>query len=491
MWVVWFYIFMSTTPKLVFNIVFNSATKVVSTLLALFALSEITQYLGADGFGRYATALAYFALFGALADLGLFSITAREISRKNADESLILGNVFTLRLLSSLGVVVLAPPIVWFLTPYPDDTKMAIMLTLLAFFLSSSYMVLNGVFQKHLAMYKVALVELFGKVIQVGFILWMIAEDKGFLAIVLSLVVFMGFNFVLVYTLSRAYVKFRLRFDVEFIRSFLKQSLPLGGAVVVTYVYFKLDTILLSFLKSDEAVGIYNGAYKIIENVTFFPAMIIGMVLPLMSRYIFEEREKFLAITNKTLKVFFVLIVPIVVGGFLLSRDIIQIITQEEFESFRDSVGVLQILIFALGLIFLGHLFNAILIVSNHQKRLMQALMVCAVTNIALNIFFIVQFSYYGAAITSVMTELLVVIVTWYLSYRYTGYAPKLDGIVQILLSGVLMGLFIVYFHSTLPFLVLFILSGVVYFLALFFTKAISREELVLLFFSKKPSVKK
>ena len=64
------------------------------TVLALVGIGFITRYLGAGGFGDYSTILAFFFFFGSLADLGLYAISTREISRPGSNEEEILGNVF-------------------------------------------------------------------------------------------------------------------------------------------------------------------------------------------------------------------------------------------------------------------------------------------------------------------------------------------------------------------------------------------------------------
>jgi O-antigen/teichoic acid export membrane protein len=155
--------------KIAYNVVVSSVSKIISTVLALVSIGLITRYLGASGFGEYATVLAFLALFSAIADLGLYSTATREISRPNADEAKIIGNIFSLRMVVSGIILLISPIICWFL-PYPLEVKEAIMVVAISFLFSSSYQVLNGIFQKNLAMDKVAIIELLGKIIQVGII---------------------------------------------------------------------------------------------------------------------------------------------------------------------------------------------------------------------------------------------------------------------------------------------------------------------------------
>lgn len=63
---------MALARKIAYNVVFNSALKVTSTVfIALLSIRLITGYLGQEGFGEYATVLAFFAFLGPLVTWGL------------------------------------------------------------------------------------------------------------------------------------------------------------------------------------------------------------------------------------------------------------------------------------------------------------------------------------------------------------------------------------------------------------------------------------
>ena len=159
-------IFMVVAKKIAYNVVVSSISKALATVLALVSIGFITRYLGKEGFGDYATLLAFLAFFTAIADLGLYHISTREISRAGANEEKVIGNIFSLRLVASFFVVIISPIIIFFL-PYPPIVKQGIFIVALSFLFSSSYQMLNGVFQKNLAMDRVVLAELIGKIVQV------------------------------------------------------------------------------------------------------------------------------------------------------------------------------------------------------------------------------------------------------------------------------------------------------------------------------------
>ncbi|MEP7162211.1 MAG: flippase [Candidatus Moraniibacteriota bacterium] len=472
---------MALARRIAYNVVFNSALKVVSTVfIALISIRLTTGYLGQSGFGEYATVLAFFAFFGALADLGLATVAAREISRHGAPEEKILGNVAALRLVASLTLLLLAPIAVYFLH-YSGHVKIGILIVALALLFAQFSTFLNGIFQKRLAMDRVAMVEFVGKLIQLGVIFTAVKFDLGFIAIVSAHLITMAFNAVVVFFLSRSFVRFRFDFDWPFWKHFVIEALPLGITTIITFTYFKMDTILLSFLRTSSDVGIYNVAYKIMENLIFFPAMLVGLIMPLLSRTIYHDRPRFQEIANKTLKVFLIIVLPIVIGTVFLAPHIVRIVSGAGFEA---SAQVLQVLIFSLAFIFFGHYFNMLLVVGNAQKRLMGVLLGVAFFNISLNLFLIRAYSYIGAAVTSALTELLVIVVTGMLTYRVLHYFPRPDRLPSILTSAFLMaGSF--YLLRNAPLLVSGFVGMGVYATALWFSRAVTSSEIVSLFSEK------
>lgn len=464
--------------KIAYNVVLNSFLKVFSTVvLSLLSIRLMTGYLGQEGFGKYATILAFFSFFTAIADLGLGSVTAREISREGADETKILGNVVALRLTSSITILLLSPLALFFFG-YSFDVEIGILIAALAMVFSTLSFVLNAIFQKNLAMDKVAMVEFLGKVLQVGLIIAIVQGDLGFLPIACTLIASLSFNALTAFYLSRRYATFRLRFDITYWKEFLRHSLPMGITAIITFSYFKMDTILLSVMQSNADVGIYNVAYKIMENLIFFPSMLAGLILPLLSRFIFTQRAHFEEIANKTFKVFLLIVVPIIVGTWFLAPSIIAIISGSAFEA---SVPVLRILIFALGCIFFGNYFNMLLVVGNAQKKLMQTLILAAIFNISLNLFLIPHYSYIGAAWTSLATEALVVLLTSFLAYRYIHYVPSFENGKRILFSGSVMA-GALFFLSSYSFVVAGIVGVAVYVAMLWLTRAIHADEIASLF---------
>jgi O-antigen/teichoic acid export membrane protein len=459
--------------KIAYNVLVSSVSKMLSTVLALVAIGFITRYLGTTGFGNYATILAFLSFFGAVGDLGLYSISTREISRKGADEKRIMSDIFTLRLITSLGIFLVAPFLIW-LFPYSNEVRIGIVIVAASFLFSSCYQILNGVFQKKLAMDKVAISELFGKIVQVASIILAVKFGLGFNWVVASLLFYMVFSFFLVFFWSRRYIKVSLSFNIPYWRKFLRESYPIGISAVVIFIYFKVDTILLSILKNSSDVGIYNAAYKVVENIVFFPSMIMGLIFPIMAKNIFSDFSRFKDISNKTFKIFILTVVPLIIGTLFLSKNIIELIGGA---GFSQASPVLMILVFALATIFFGNFFNSILIAGNLQKKLMAILASAAIFSVLTNLILIPKISYFGSAIVSVVTELIVAISSGILVFKKLKYSPHLENWSGILFSGIAMGGFLFISQGT-NFVIRGIGSLLVYMFFLWITKSVKTEEL-------------
>lgn len=445
--------------KIAYNSVISAGARAIGLVLSLTTIGFITRYLGQTGFGHYSTVLAFLFFFTVLADLGLYSICVREISRPGADEVKIASNAFTLRFFGGLFIFALAPLVVFFF-PYPSQIKLGVLIGAVGFWLMSNQQVLMGIFQKYLRMDKVALGELLGRGIQLGLVIFFVQQKMGFLFIISAIVAGSLINFLLVFWFSRKYVRVSFQFDFSFWKELLKESLPLAVAIVFTVIYFKLDTIMLSLMKPAADVGIYNLAYKFLESLLFFPAMFVGLIMPLMSKYAFSARKKFKETVQSTLNVLLIITIPLIIGTLFLSKQVVLLIAGEDFEL---SAGVLNILIIAAGIIFLGVLFSNVVISLKKQKSLIYIYGIGAVINLIANFIFIPRYSYYGAAGTTVLTELVVTFLMIIVLYRTLHVMPSFKCVFKYILAGLVMAA-VLYFFIDWPLFVLIILAGVVYF---------------------------
>lgn len=459
--------------KIAFNTAVSASSRILGVVLALMTIGLLTRYFSREQWGDYSIMLTFGGVFGVVAEFGLYQFLVREISRPGADERKIAGNVFSLRMVFGLFVFALAPVLSWLL-PYSGQARLGIALGMVGFWLLASAQVLMGVFQKYLRLDKVALAELAGRVVQLALIFWLIREGAGFLTIVGAFVASCLVNFLMIGFFVQKHVEIVFRFDLLFWKEALRASYPIALSGILTMIYFSSDSLMLSILKPSSDVGIYRLPYKILESLIFFPSMFVGLVMPLLSSSAFSDPGRFKNIFQRSNDILLIFGLPLIFGTFVLSPQIIGLLGGGNYP---ESIGVLNILIVAVGIIFLGTLYSFGLISLERQKDLIWISGVGAAVNLVLNLVLIPKFSYYAAAAVTLLTELLVAVLMVFCVYRAIKFFPSFRIFLKCLGAGLLMMAALWGFREYNLF-VLLVLGCSVYFGFLYLFKGISPQDI-------------
>lgn len=493
---------MSLSSKIASNTLISYTGRIISTVFALVTIGFITRSLGQEGFGQYTTVLAFLSLFVILADLGLHSLMTREISKPISRTfgaaggrdgfSIISSNFFTIRASASLLFLLTGAGAVFFF-PYPMEVKVGISIGAIGFFFLSLHQLLLGVFQKHLAMHLVALAEVTGRGTQLLLVYiiftWGVGhptyENEFFLYLVaMSAASFIIFS--LTFLVAQRYIRIGLRFDFAYWGQIIKTTWPIALSIVLTLVYFKIDTIFLSLMKPAADVGIYGAAYRVLEGLIFFPAMFAGIMMPILARDAISDMEHFKIVFQKSFRAITIFALPLVGGGWVLAYSVTYLIGGE---AFIVAGAPLQALFVATGIIFFGNILGRAVIALDLQKKAVLAYLLGVVLNVVLNLIFIPSHTYMGAAWTTVVTEFLVVVFLLWLVWRKTKVSFDIYGIAKAAFAAaVMVGILILFISPiTTPLSVLglgaaMILGAGVYFAVLYAIKGIEKKEILDLF---------
>lgn len=461
--------------KIALNTIVSALLRIVGTVVALLIVGMMTRYFDKTLWGEYNIIMTLGGIFTVVAEFGFYQIMVREISRPGADEKKIASNIFTLRLIFSLFVF-LAAPLIGFFLPYSAQVRWGIFLGMFGFWFLSGGQVLVGVFQKYLRMDKIAIAELAGRAIQLILTVLLIKNDLGFLPLVAALSFSSLINFSLILFLVGRYIKVSLSFDFPFWRGILKQSYPLALSNLLVMVYFSFGSLLLSVLKPAADVGIFRLAFKVLEGLIFFPAMFVGLVMPLLSGAA-DNKERFKQIFQRSLDILLIFVWPLILGSYMLAGPIILLLGGQ---GYFEASSVLQILMFAVGAIFLSTLFSYSLISLSQQKKMLIISGVGAIFNLAINLIFIPRYSYLAVAWASLLTEFMVAILMAGAILRQIKMRPSLKVGGKSLAAALVMSIFL-WFFSGLNLFVLIMMGAIVYFAILFLTGGASWDEFLLL----------
>lgn len=462
--------------KIAQNFLISFFGRFIAGAVGIVSVGFIARAVGVDGFGAYSTAIAFLYIFSVFADFGLHPLLTREIAKPDTNEARIVSGIFSIRV-ALLALFLVFGCFLALFAPYSDAVKIGIVIASFGFFFQSAATVLMGIFQKYLRTDIPAIADIGARIVQFALVWYVYASEGNFLHFLGIFTVGNFIYFLVIYRWVRRRIPFSFAVRGDEFKAIFKESWPMAVSSLLVLVYFKGDTVLLSFLKPAHDVGVYGVAYKILENIIFFPAMFVGLVMPLLSRYFAEDREMFRAVFQKTLDFLTIIAFPLAVGGMYVAGDIIRIIAGVGYE---DAVMPLRILFFAMIFIFFGALFGSTIIAIHKQKTVMYVYGAAAIMNIAANLYFISRYSYMGAASVTAATELFVTASMFMIIYMAVRKAPDLRIAGKAACASGIMVLALI-FSPSQQFVFLLGFGAAAYIIALYAVRGIEKNDLLLL----------
>jgi O-antigen/teichoic acid export membrane protein len=115
--------------KIFSNTASQIAAKIFTALLSIFVIQMITRYLGVAGYGQYTKIYNYLSIFAVLADMGLYAVTVREISKyihTPKEAEYIASSSLTLRSIMGGCIILLAPCLALLLPGYSSSIEITL-----------------------------------------------------------------------------------------------------------------------------------------------------------------------------------------------------------------------------------------------------------------------------------------------------------------------------------------------------------------------------
>jgi O-antigen/teichoic acid export membrane protein len=470
---------MSTIKRIAKNTVWLMVAQLVTTVLGLIYLAYMMRHLGPEGWGVISYALSLTAILSVLLDLGLNTLITREIARDGSVTEKYTGNLLVLKLLlavSLFAVVAIAVNLIG----YSGEVATVIELILLSIIFTSISQFFYNILQANEIMEYQAIGSIMTSLLMLAGALFAIYKNYnvvGFAAI------YAATNLVvLIYSIAVCVKEVglpHLEVDLRFWRLTLRESIPYGLGGFFGTIYYYIDSVMLYPMQGEAAVGWYNTAYRLFMYVLFIPQILSTTLFPVMARLSASSKSSVKLAYEKFFKYMAMLGIPLGVGTTILAEKIIYVLFGS---GYNNSVIALQILIWSAVFIFFsipfGCLFNSL----SMQRIGMKIAFVCSIFNVVSNLIMIPSFSYIGASITTVLTELLSFLLYFYAgSHTEYGLSRRMAiDIIKIMISSSIMGGIAIFMYH-LNVIILIVLSVTVYFIALLLLQGIDDDDIAML----------
>ena len=424
-----------TVARLASNTIVQAVGIPLQSLISLATYAAITRYLGPSAFGDYTTASVFLLIPVALADIGLSAIVVREISAEPARADKVLSASYSLRLIIS-AIAVAATVAISFVLPFNDRARTAILIMSFGAFLSLVTLSVLPILQVKLRMQWAVFANLAGRTATLAATLAVLALGLGFNAVVVANVIGLAVILAVVVYAARSSYTLRPSIDVVYWRRFLRASLVLGSGLAITQIYFRVDTVLIALLRPSAEVGLYGAAYKFIELAQGLGYTVFVSIFPALSSFAARRDARFESLAQKGFEVVVAAAVPLTAATVFAAEPLLQATAGD---SYSAAAGALRVLAFYPLLAFVNGLLWRVLIAKHHERTLLAIGSTILVVNVILNLVFIPKYGYNAAAVTSIGSEAVALVIALVAVKRRVGFLPRVGYLRAIALAGAAM----------------------------------------------------
>ena len=400
---------MSLARVVAWNTVVQAGGRLVGLVASVALTALLTRYLGLATYGKLVAAITYIGLFGVLAESGLYLAVVRRAAQEPERRAAILGTALGLRLMFAAVPLVLAVVVAQFIPTarfptYDSVVKLVVILAAANAYVTLLNQFLIAVFRLHLRMDLLVLGETAQRIVTLGGVLLVMASKGGLMLLTGAILAGSLANLAFGWIVGSRFETLVPRFERKLARELLGESAVLWVISILALIHFKVDTLLLSLLKPAQDVGIYGVAYNVHEVILGFPGLFVGLLYPVYSRLVTEDRERLRQVFQRSFDVLLLTSVGTTLLVCVLS------IPMAELLGAAQAATAMRILAFSMPGVFLGMGFTHLLLAEGRQRWLVGLYAVLVLANVGANLLFIRWYSYLGAAGVTVGTETLALV---------------------------------------------------------------------------------
>lgn len=464
---------MTKIKSVKFNFIMNSILTASAMIFPIITYPYVSRILQPEGIGTVSFANSVITYFSMFAQLGIPTYGIRACAKVRDDKEKLtrtVQEIMIINMITCLVVYIAFLGSLYFIPQFRQEkTLYLIMGSLILFNTIGVEWLYKGLEQysyitvRSIVFKFIALLAMF-----------LLVHEKEDYVIYGGITIFAaaGSNFLNFINL-RKYIYLRPMGEYNF-RQHIKPISVFFAMSIATTIYTNMDNVMLGFIKGTTENGYYDAAVKIKNILVSFVSSLGTVLLPRVSYYIETgEKEEFSRITKKALNFVFLLSVPLCVYFIIFARPSIYLLSGTMFEN-----SILPMRLIMPTLVFIG-LTNIIglqiLVPLGKENQVLYSEVAGAVVNIIVNMFLIPRMGAAGAAIGTVLAEIMVFIVQVYalkdvvvkilkkISYWKIAIALVLASFVSVWVNSMNWGNFLILLFSALLFFGVYVLTLIIF----------------------------
>lgn len=390
------------------NAILNVIKSLLSVIFPLITYPYASRVLGVENLGKVNFSSSIITYFSLLASLGITTYAIREgakIREAKNKFSNFANEIFSINVVTTIISYIVLAIVLLVVYKLKEYRLLIIIHSITIIFTTFGVDWINSTYEDYAY---ITIRSLIVNVISMlGLFLFVKTEDDYYIYAALS-VISNGIICLSNFIYCRKYAKFKLTRKINF-KKHIKKIITFFANNLAVYVYVNIDTTMLGIMVNDYAVGLYSVAVKVYTILKNIFAAIYTVTIPRLTYFASNNKlQEYRKLITQISSVIILVLLPCAMGLFILSSDIIMILSGE---AYLEAVPSLQVLSISIVFALLGGIITQCINISlNKEKVTLKATAISSICNFLLNLYFIRAFNEVGAAITTAISEFIVLI---------------------------------------------------------------------------------
>lgn len=378
----------------------QASTRIIGFFYTIF----LARNLGVLDFGIFSVGLAYFSIISSLADFGFNRFLTREIAKEKLRSWELIWNVLMLRL-TVLSVFFAGFAVTLYIFDTDKMRVSTILLASLAVFPQTIAITFDAVFIALKKLQFSAVITFISSISTAVLGIYFVSQGFKIFGAVNALIFGQAILAILsIIFLSKNFGIKLSTVSVKVLKEAIFGSLPYGILAILGLLYFRVDTVILSYMKGNFETGIYAAGYKFLEGLIFIPIALnfalfpnfveLHLRNPLKIRSLLSVNVKMMFLSGTVATLFFFFVLPEIIKMFL--------------PNYLAAIDVIRVLSLAIPFIFVHVPASSVLTSSDkYLKPVILFSLIPLSFNVILNLILIPKFGFMAAAWITVASDIL------------------------------------------------------------------------------------
>jgi len=462
-------IFKNTAAMTLADLVTRAGSMLLSFLIA--------RMLQASGLGIYSTAMAYYGLIAIAGSMGAQDFLVREIARDPDKTNRYVVHASVLGLVVSSSIMAVFFLILPFLG-YSAELASSTGVVILAIIPGTLNMIQNAVFVAHQRVEFVLYTRVLGTVVNVALSVLLLSRGYGVVSLLVAFVVVEYLvMFCFFFFISRRITPLRWEFHLSFARKLVWEMRVFAALSFLSALFAQPEIIILSLVSSEDEIGYYSAANKLVGFWYLVSQMYMANVYPLLSRSYRLAEEKFQILQNQSIKYLLAISLPLTAGIVGAAAPVIQLFYGPGFEA---AILPLQIMAFNIPLAYVSAVLWRVLAARDRQDAVLWVRIITLCTRLGGGLLMARWWGVLGASI-SVLVSLLLNTLLLAVHVRRSGIRLRFVGLGwRFALAAIVMGVLTWAISPQLNLWLLVLIAAVVYAGLVLLLKGFDADDLAL-----------